>query len=168
MAILLFTALLLAGIIIALARKIDNKLLRYLVIAISLIFVIAITGMIWSVVDWLSPRHWVGVYSVVDASQQKEGLAEFILPSGDYAIVASRDDYKTDDKLIIAYELDIPRERIKVVNKKEINLRSVQNYLMENIKIRNNMVKGVLRVKILFPSKGKVSVGLVTDRFGGM
>ena len=168
MIILLLIALLLIGVIIIAARKVSKRSLRYLIIAISFIFVMGIAGLIWFVIDWHSPRHWIGIYPIVDASQQNEGLSEFILPRGDYVIAVSRDDYQADDKLIIAYELDIPKEGIRIKNEKEVSLMSVQNYLMDNVKIRNNMARGLLRVKVISPSKGKVCVGLVTDRFAGM
>ncbi len=139
------------------------------IIKFSLLAVVVLVGVfIWGIVDWHSPKHTIGIYPLIDASQQKEGQSDFILPSDDYEIVASREDCHSEEKLKIYYELAIPQEGIMVQKEKEVDLSLVNHCLIEGFRIREHKTKGTLRIKVLTPSKSKVSIGLMTNHFAGM
>jgi len=135
-----------------------------------LIVVLLVGGFIWWLVDYPSPRHWIQINPIVDASSQKEGLSEFVLPAGEYVIVVSCDDRQKEEgvKIDIDYTLEIPSQALRIQKQKKVDVGFVENTLLDNVSIKQDKARGVLKVKVLTPSKGKVSVGLATNRYAWM
>ena len=140
-----------------------------IIILIVLILVFAVGGFIWFLIDYPSARHWIIVNPIIDASSQKEGLSGFILPAGKYVIVVSGNrEHEAGSKIDIDYVLDIPSQSIHIEKQKKVDIGFVDNALLDEVTINKHRTKGYLKVRILTPSKGKVSVGLATNRYAWM
>ncbi len=142
------------------------KFFKILIFLVVLLF----GGFIWWLVDYPSPRHWIQINPIADASLQKEGQSEFVLPAGEYVIVVSSDGRKNEEgvEIDIDYTLEIPTQALKVEKQKKVDVGFVENTLLDNVSIKKDKTRGVLKVRVLAPSKGKVSIGLATNRYAWM
>jgi hypothetical protein len=128
------------------------------------------TGLILYVVDYYSAKHWIEVVPIVDASSQDKGKTGFSLPSGDYLIQVDREgDVREDDSLTIRYVLDVPNEGLKIVQEKTLPfVLGLRQYDLESFVFKKDKSNGVISVEILKPSKSKIAVKLVTNRYFDM
>lgn len=140
-----------------------------IIILIVLVLVSAVGGFIWFLIDYPSVRHWIIVNPIVDASSQKEGVSGFVLPAGRYVIVVSGNSRnEAGTKIDIDYILDIPSQAIHIEKQKKVDVGFVDTHLLDEITINKHGTEGFLKVQVLTPSKGKVSIGLATNRYAWM
>jgi hypothetical protein len=130
--------------------------------------ILLIIGFIWSVADWHSPRHWIGVKAITDASVQAEGDCGFLLPAGKYVIVVSSGNEEAKGKIEISYLLEVPSEGIRIEKQKVVDMWFVGSFLQEFVVFKKHRTEGHLKVKVISPTKGKISIGLFTNKFAGM
>ena len=135
--------------------------------------VIVIIGFIWYVIDWHSPRHFIKIIAITDASIQKEGDCEFVLPAGNYVIVVSNYQpgfYRKGEgnEIRIKYLLEVPSEEIRIEREKVIDLWFAGSFLQDEVVFRKHKATGHLKVEVISPPKGKVSIGLASNRYAGM
>lgn len=132
------------------------------------VLVLSLVGFIWFVVDWHSPRHWIGIDAITDASVQTEGECGFLLPAGNYVIVVSEKSENAKEKIELKYSLEVPSENIHIEKQKVVDMWFAGSFLQDEVVFKKHRTSGRLKVKIITPSKGKVSVGLYTNKFAGM
>lgn len=111
-------------------------------------------------------RHF-SVYPVMDASTEKQGSAAFALPHGHYSVVISREPGAEDDQLELYYLVEVPDAGIRLMKDSVVPLRGIDRAILDTFTLKKNNAKGTMIVKILSPSKGKVTIGLTTEDQAG-
>lgn len=128
-----------------------------------------IIGVVFYFVDYYSAKHWIEVVPIVDASSQNKGVVGFSLPSGKYLIeVDAERNINQKDALAIRYSLNIPGEGIKIEKEKNLDFDLVGQHRLDTFDIKKNRSDGTFSVEVLKPSRGKLSVKLVTNRYFDM
>ena len=152
------------------SRQAGHKLPSLILTVITGATLLFILGFVFFIIDYYSARHWIEVTPIVDASHQDKGMVGFSLPSGDYLIVVNREeDSAQDDSFSIKYIVDVPEEGLKIEEKKDLQFNlGLGQYRLKSFTLKKNKSKGLISVEILKPSKSKIAVKLVTNRYFDM
>lgn len=128
--------------------------------------VIIFLGMIFYVGDYYSAKHWIEIIPIADTSSQNRGVVDFSLPKGEYIIVVFQErNSKEKDSVIIRYSLEVPEEGIKISQEKNLAFAWQNSYHLDKFTLSENQSEGQFSVEVIKPSKSKISVKLVTNRY---